>query len=249
MIKLILSGASGQMGRVIARCVGSRNDCTVVAGIDRVSTMSEGFHIFASAAECTVPADVIIDFSHPSALESLLQMAQQRGIGVVISTTGLSQDQVALIHQAANKIPVFYSANMSLGVSLMLELAKTAARVLGHDFDIEIIEKHHNQKIDAPSGTALMLADGIAQVLDESPQYVYDRHSQRKKRTKNEIGLHAVRGGSIVGEHDILFAGRDEQLIIRHVASSKEIFATGSINAALFLAGKAPGLYTMKDLI
>ncbi len=249
MIKIILSGAGGTMGQVIAKCVTQRNDCTVVAGIDPNSQVDAGFHIFTKAMDCDLPADVIIDFSHPAALEGLLELALHKKLPVVVATTGLSGEQVAKIHEAAKHIPVFFSANMSLGVNLMRELAKIATRVLGDLFDIEIVEKHHNQKIDAPSGTALMLADAISEEMQEHPQYVYDRHSQRKKRTKNEIGMHAVRGGTIVGEHDILFAGRDEVLTISHSATSKEIFATGAISAAVFLYGKKPGLYDMSNLI
>lgn len=249
MIKLILSGANGKMGRVIALCAAERNDCTVVAGIDPNTGAGDGFHVFASAAECDVPADVIIDFSHPSALEPLLELALRRSLPVVVATTGLSAEQVEKVHEAAKSIPVFYTANMSLGVNLMVELAKTAARVLGTSYDIEIVERHHNQKIDAPSGTALMLADQISSVLPEQPQYVYDRHSQRQKRSQNEIGLHAVRGGTIVGDHEVIFAGRDEVLTISHSAASKEVFATGALRAALFLAGQPAGLYTMADLI
>lgn len=249
MTKIILSGANGHMGRVIARLIAARGDCTVVAGIDPAPGMHDGFHVFSSAADCTVPADVIIDFSHPAALDPLLEMALGRNLPVVVCTTGLSAGQIEKIREAAETIPVFHSANMSLGVNLMLELCKTAARVLGGDFDIEIVEKHHNQKIDAPSGTALMLADGISTVLDSAPQYVYDRHSARKKRQKNEIGLHAVRGGTIIGDHDVLFAGLDEVLTISHSAASKEVFATGSVSAALFMKGKPAGLYTMADLI
>jgi 4-hydroxy-tetrahydrodipicolinate reductase len=167
----------------------------------------------------------------------------------VIATTGLNSEQVEKIREAAKSIPVFFTANMSLGVNLMLELAKAATRVLGADFDIEIVEKHHNQKIDAPSGTALMLADGINDAAEAPMQYVYDRHSQRKKRQKNEIGLHAVRGGTIVGEHDIIFAGRDEVLTISHAAMSKEIFATGAIRASLFLSDRPVGLYSMADMM
>lgn len=249
MIRIILSGCNGKMGRVIAGCIQERSDCLIVAGIDPNTEIGGSFVVFPTAAECTVPADVIIDFSHPAALDALLAMAVDRNLPVVIATTGLSSEQVERIGETAESIPVFFTANMSLGVNLMLELAKTAARLLGRDFDIEIVEKHHNQKIDAPSGTALMLADGISSVLDVPSQYVYDRHSQRKKRAKNEIGLHAIRGGTIVGEHDVIFAGRDEVFTISHSASSKEIFATGSINAALFLSGKPRGLYSMADLI
>lgn len=249
MIRIIISGINGNMGQVIRRCVEERQDCTVVAGIDKNTDPSGGYHVFEVPADCAVDADVIIDFSHPAVLEPLLEMAVSRRLPVVIATTGLSEAQIARIGEAAGQIPVFFTANMSLGVNLMRELAKIAARVLGSDFDIEIIEKHHNRKIDAPSGTALMLADAIAGELAHTSQYVYDRHSQRKKRAKNEIGLHAVRGGTIVGEHEILFAGRDEVLTISHVATSREIFATGAVNAAAFLHGRAPGLYGMADLI
>jgi 4-hydroxy-tetrahydrodipicolinate reductase len=237
------------MGRMIARCVSQREDCVIVAGIDPAAGSDLGFPVYADAAACDVPADVIIDFSHPAALEGLLAMALARKIPAVIATTGLNPEQVEKIKAAAKSIPVFFTANMSLGVNLMLELARAATRVLGADFDVEIVEKHHNQKIDAPSGTALMLADGISDAADSPMQYVYDRHSQRKKRQKNEIGLHAVRGGTIVGEHDILFAGRDEVLTISHSAMSKEVFATGAIRAALFLREQKAGLYSMKDMM
>lgn len=249
MTRIILSGANGFMGRVITRCAAERDDCTIVAGIDRNAQANADFPVFASPAEVTVEADVIIDFSHPSALEPLLKMAKEKNLAAVISTTGLSEEQVALVSETAKKIPILRSANMSLGVNLIRELARTAARVLGKEYDIEIVEKHHNRKLDAPSGTALMLADGISEVLDDEPQYIYDRHSRRSKREKNEIGLHAVRGGTIVGEHDIIFAGHDEVITISHSAASREVFATGSINAALFLADKPAGLYSMQDMM
>lgn len=249
MVRIILSGCNGHMGHVISHSVAQRDDCTVVAGIDLNTEMRQGYPVFSTAAECSAEADVIVDFSHPAALDSLLAMAVSKKLPVVVATTGLSQEQVAKVRETARTIPVFYTANMSLGINLMQELCKTAARVLGAGFDIEIVEKHHNQKIDAPSGTALMLADSISEALPATPQYVYDRHSQRKKRTKNEIGLHAVRGGTIVGEHEVIFAGRDEVFTIHHSAASKEIFATGALSAAVFLAGKPTGLYTMADVI
>lgn len=249
MVRIILSGCNGKMGRVISRSVSERDDCTVVAGIDLNTAMTDGYPVFATPRECEAAADVVVDFSHPAVLDPLLVMAVARKLPIVICTTGLSQDQIERIHDAAITIPVFFSANMSLGVNLMRELCKTAARLLGTEFDIEIVEKHHNQKIDAPSGTALMLADSISEVFPTPPQYVYDRHSQRKKRTKSEIGLHAVRGGTIVGEHEVIFAGRDEVLTITHSAASKEIFATGALSAALYLAGKPAGLYSMADIV
>ncbi len=249
MTRIILSGANGTMGRVIAASVRERSDCTIVAGIDPNVEMSDGFHVFPKAADCHADADIIVDFSHPLALEPLLSMATTRKLPIVIATTGLGATQIEQINVASKQIPVFFTFNMSLGVNLMVELAKTAARVLGNDFDIEIIEKHHNKKIDAPSGTALMLADGISSMFAEPPQHVYDRHSSRKPRSKNEIGIHALRGGTIVGEHEVVFAGKDEIVTISHSARSKQVFATGAINAAIFLASKSAGLYSMSDLI
>jgi 4-hydroxy-tetrahydrodipicolinate reductase len=237
------------MGRVITECVAAREDCLIVAGIDLNTAMHGGYPVFADAESCDVPADVLVDFSHPSALTSLLALVKARKLPAVISTTGLSADQVEEIKAAAKDIPLFFSANMSLGVSLLLELSKTAAWLLGGDFDIEIVERHHNQKIDAPSGTALMLADAVSSVLPHGAPYVYDRHSRRQKRGRNEIGIHAIRGGTITGDHDVIFAGRDEVLTLSHSAASKEVFATGSLTAALFLAGKPAGLYTMADLV
>ena len=178
-----------------------------------------------------------------------MKYAKENNLPIVVATTGLSDEQKNDLAQAANTIPVFFSANMSIGVSLIAQLAKTAASVLGKDFDIEIIEKHHNQKIDAPSGTALMLADAVSEVMPDEMTYEYNRQAKRSKRTSNEIGIHAVRGGTIVGEHDIIFAGRDEVITISHSAASKEVFAVGAVNAALFLVNKEPKLYSMKDFV
>ena len=249
MKRIVLSGCNGKMGRMITSCVKERDDCTIVAGIDISGTALDAFPVFTSPAECQVEADVVIDFSHPSALEPLLSYAIQQRLPAVIATTGLSEEQIQKIHSASHQIPVFFTANMSLGVTLLAELAKKAAEILGSQFDIEIVEKHHNQKIDAPSGTALMLADAVSQVLPQAPQYVYDRHAVRKKRSKNEIGIHSVRGGTIVGEHEIIFAGRDEVITLSHSAASKEVFATGSVNAALFLCAQKPELYDMSHLV
>ena len=250
MINIILSGCNGKMGRVITASAAIRDDVQIVAGLDALDTTeNSGYPVFAKADLCDIPADVIIDFSHPAALASLLNLAVNRSLPLVLATTGMSPEQLADIEKAADSVPVFFTANMSLGVNLLLELSKMAAKLLGNDFDIEIIEKHHNQKIDAPSGTALMLANGISSVLPREPVYTYDRHSRRGKRSKNEIGIHAIRGGTITGEHDVLFAGQDEVLTLSHSAASKEVFATGCINAALFLSGKPAGLYNMADLI
>lgn len=249
MTRILLSGCNGKMGRVITACVAERCDCKIVAGFDINTESHAGFPVFAKPANCSLEGDVLIDFSHPSALTGALQYALEHRIPAVIATTGLSPEQVEEVKKAAGQIPVFYSGNMSLGISLITELARKAAAVLGGDFDIEIIEKHHNQKIDAPSGTALMLADALSEALDYEPKYVYERHSVRKKREKEEIGISSIRGGTIVGEHEILFAGRDEMVSISHTAMSKEIFAVGAVNAGLFLLRKAPGLYCMADLV
>ncbi len=249
MRRILLSGCNGKMGRMITSCVKDRDDCMIVAGIDISGTVLDAYPVFTSIEECSVDADVIIDFSHPSALEPLLDFAVKKQLPAVIATTGLSAEQINLIHEKANEVPLFFTFNMSLGVNLLAQLAKKAAAVLGNQFDIEIIEMHHNQKIDAPSGTALMLADAVSSSLESEPQYIYDRHAIRKKRSKNEIGIHSVRGGTIVGEHEVVFAGRDEVIKLSHSASSKEVFAVGSINAALFLCGKNNGLYDMGDLV
>ncbi len=248
MTRIILCGCSGKMGKNISTCVDNRNDCEIVAGVDVVEGACS-YPVFKSFNDVNVEADVIIDFSHPSVLNDLLSFAKKNKIPAVIATTGLNEQQIASTKEASNEIPLFFSANMSMGVSLISELAKKAAKLLQGDFDIEIVEAHHNQKIDAPSGTALMLADSISGALNEKPIYEFDRHSKRMKRTKNEIGIHAVRGGTIVGEHEIIFAGPDEVIKISHSAYSKQLFATGSVNAGLFLVGKPAGFYSMKDLV
>ncbi len=249
MTDILLCGCTGKMGRVVAELAAKRDDCQVIAGVDINNDPSIGFPVYPAAAEFTGKADVIIDFSHPSALETLLQYAVVSQTPVVVATTGLGNDQLDSVHAASERIPVFFSANMSIGVSLITELAEKAARVLGGSFDIEIVEKHHNQKIDAPSGTALMLANAIAAELENTPDYEYDRHAKRAPRGKNEIGIHAVRGGTITGEHEIIFAGHDEIVTISHSARSKQIFAAGAVNAAVFIKSKPAGLYAMKDLV
>lgn len=249
MLDILLSGCGGKMGRAISRCAADRDDCRVVAGIDRTGEGGGDFPVFASPALCQVAGDVIVDFSHPSMTIPLLAFALDRKLPIVVATTGLGNEQTEKIREASRQIPVFFTANMSLGVNLLAGLCKQAAAVLGRDFDIEIVERHHNQKLDAPSGTALMLADTVSSVLEEESQYVYDRHSRRKKREHSEIGIHAVRGGTIVGEHDVIFAGRDEVITLSHAAYSKDVFAVGALNAALFLKGCRPGLYSMADLI
>lgn len=248
MTKIILSGANGKMGRVIQNVVSLRDDCEIVAGVD-LNTESTSFPVYADINEITEKADVIIDFSNPVLLDNLLAYSKANKMPLVIATTGYDDNQKAQINDASKECPIFFTYNMSMGINLLANLAKKAVLVLGSDFDIEIIEKHHNQKIDAPSGTALMLADAICDEIDNDMKYEYDRHSKREKRTKNEIGLHAVRGGTIVGEHDIMFCGRDEIITLSHSARSKEIFAVGAVNAAVYMNGKDAGLYDMAELI
>ena len=249
MTHIAISGANGKMGRVIYNVISAREDCDVIAGIDLNTEQYADFPIVSSVSDLPAKPDVIIDFSHPSVLESILGYALSTGTPLVLATTGYADEQIASIKKAAEQIPVFFTFNLSLGINLLVDLAKRATAILGEQFDIEIVEKHHNQKIDAPSGTAIMLANAINETLDNKMQYTYDRHSQRKKREKNEIGIHAIRGGTIVGEHDVIFAGRDEVITLSHQASSKEVFAVGSVNAAVFMHGKKSGLYTMSDLI
>lgn len=248
MTRIILSGCLGHMGHVITECVRRREDCEIVAGVD-IGEGTADYPVFKSFADLTVDGDVIIDFSHPSVLDGLLAYATAHKCAAVVATTGLSDEQIAKLKSASQDTPIFFSANMSIGVNLVAELAAKAARVLEGAFDIEIVEMHHNQKIDAPSGTALMLADAISDALTEKPHYEFDRHSKRAKRDPHEIGIHAVRGGTIVGEHEILFAGLDEVIKISHSARSKDLFAVGAVNAAVFLKDKPAKLYSMKDLV
>lgn len=249
MTDLIITGANGKMGRVLQEIIANRNDCRIVAGVDLNTEANGSFPVYATIAEVKEKADAIIDFSNPVLLDDLLAYSKETNTSLVIATTGYSDEEKKKIVNASKSCPIFFTYNMSMGINLLASLAKKAAEVLGSEFDIEIVEKHHNQKIDAPSGTALMLADAICDVIDEPMKYEYDRHSKREKRTKNEIGLHAIRGGTIVGEHDIIFAGRDEIITLSHSARSKEIFAVGAVNAAVYMSGKDAGLYDMKELI
>ena len=249
MTRIAICGACGKMGRFINDVIQGRDDCEVTAGIDKFGSAYDSFEVVKTPGEMKEKPDVIIDFSHPSALGELLSYGLENNVPLVLATTGYNEQELAEIHKAAEQVPVFFTFNMTLGINLMAELAKTAAKVLGGQYDIEIIEKHHNQKIDAPSGTAIMLADAVNSVLEPRYTYVYDRHSVRAKRTKTEIGMHAIRGGTIVGEHEILFAGRDEVISLKHEAHSKQVFAVGAVNAAVFLSGKEAGLYDMSDLL
>ncbi len=249
MINVTLCGANGKMGRACTDLISGRDDCQGISGVDLVTERNSDFPVFANISQLPLTPDVIIDFTHPSGLNALLDYCISTGTPAVIATTGFSSEQIEQIKKASEQVPIFFSFNMSLGINLLASLAKSAAKVLGGQFDIEILEKHHNQKIDAPSGTAIMLADAINETLDNKYHYVYDRHSQRMKREKYEIGMHSVRGGTIVGEHDIIFAGRDEVITLSHSAASKEVFAVGAVNAAVFLAKKQPGLYDMSSML
>ncbi len=248
MLQIVLSGCNGKMGRVITDIVNKRDDLAICAGVDLDTSSNGPFPVFKNFSDIKCDADVIIDFSTPALIGSILLFAKERKIPVVIATTGYSDEQIALIKEASKEIPVFFSFNMSLGINLLAELSRKAAAILG-DFDIEIIEKHHNQKIDAPSGTAILLANEINDELSGKMSFEYDRHLKREKRTKAEIGIHSVRGGTIVGEHEVIFAGRDETITLSHSARSKEVFAVGAVNAAAFVAKKDKGLYSMKELV
>lgn len=249
MTRIILTGCCGKMGHVIQSIISSRNDCEIVAGVDVYDSKDCDFPVYSSINEIEQEADALIDFSNPSLLDSILEYGKSTNTSLVIATTGYDDCQKKQIELASKECAVFFTYNYSMGVNLLASLAKKAVEVLGDGFDIEIIEKHHNQKIDAPSGTALMLADAINEEVDNRMKYEYDRHSKREKRTKNEIGIHAVRGGTIVGEHEIIFAGRDEIITLSHSARSKEIFAVGAVNAAVFMTGKERGMYDMSQLI
>lgn len=248
MLKILLHGAGGKMGRVVAATIAARTDMEIVAGVDPVE-MTAAFPVYKSLADVKEKADVIIDFSLAKAVPALLQYVEATNTPVVLCTTGLTEEMNAELVRVSQKTAVFKSGNMSLGINLLISLIKKAAPILADaGFDIEVVEKHHNLKIDAPSGTALMLADAAKDSV-ENCTYVYDRHPLHQKRTKNEIGIHSIRGGTIVGEHDVIFAGLDEVVTLSHHAASKEVFATGAVKAARFLAGKGPGLYNMDDVL
>ncbi|MEG2843520.1 MAG: 4-hydroxy-tetrahydrodipicolinate reductase [Ruthenibacterium sp.] len=248
MTRIIIQGIHGKMGQTLCTMIAQRTDCIVAAGIDS-KVLPCAVPVFPTLAKCDVAADVLIDFSNPSATEAALSVCAEKHLPCVICTTGLSAETQNKIKQISVETAVFQSANMSIGINLLILLAKQANTILGTDFDVEIIEKHHHNKMDAPSGTALMLADAICDTGTAPYTYQYDRHAQRKKRERNEIGIHSVRGGSIVGEHEVLFAGQDEVITLSHSATSRTVFANGAINAALFLSDRPAGLYEMKDLL
>lgn len=250
MTKVIMNGCNGHMGRVISDLCQADPDMEIAAGVDICTDKHYSYPVFASIEECDVPADAIIDFSHVSCIDALLKYSVKKQIPVVLCTTGLSEEQLKAVEEASKRVAVLKSANMSLGINTLMDLVKKAAQVLAPaGFDMEIVEKHHNQKLDAPSGTAIALADSINEGLSQDYEYKYDRSQERKKREKYEIGIQAVRGGNIVGEHEVIFAGMDEVITFKHTAYSKGIFGKGAIEAAKFLAGKPAGYYDMSDVI
>ena len=249
MTRIIMNGCNGKMGQVITRLAAEDSDAEIVAGFDIKDDKENTYPVFTNPEEFEGEADVVIDFSHPSSLTGILSFCKKRKLPVIICTTGLSSEQKEEFKEASKEIPVFFSANMSIGINLLIDLAKKAAKLLEGSFDIEIVERHHNQKIDAPSGTALAIADGIDEALSFPAEYVYDRHSVRRKRKNTEIGISAVRGGTIAGDHEVIFAGNDEVIELSHHAHSKEVFAVGAIKAAKFIKGKTAGMYDMNDLI
>ena len=250
MVKIIMHGCNGHMGQVISGIVEKDPDAEIVAGIDIADQGKNSYPVFTDIDACQVEADAIIDFSSAKATDKLLEYSAARQIPVVLCSTGLSEEQLAKVEETSKKVAVLKSANMSLGINTLLKLVQDAAKVLATaGFDMEIVEKHHRLKVDAPSGTALALADSINEAMDNKYHYVYDRSQKREKRDDKEIGISAVRGGTIVGEHEIIFAGQDEVIEFKHTAYSKAIFGKGAVEAAKFLAGKPAGRYDMSDVI
>lgn len=250
MIQIVLSGCAGRMGQVITQLVSEDPQICIAAGVDVAAPKEASYPVFSSFGEINVPADVIVDFSSPKAFDSMMDYAEETGTPAVVCTTGLSQEQLERLEKSSGKVAVLRSANMSVGINLLMKLLKQAAPVLAEaGFDIEIVEQHHNRKKDAPSGTAIALADSINEAMDGRYEYKYDRSTVYEQRSANEIGISAVRGGTIVGIHDVIFAGTDEVIELRHTAYSRAIFAKGAVAAAKYLAGKKPGYYQMSDVI
>ncbi len=244
-MRIILNGCLGRMGRAVAE---KAAEDTIVAGVD-IAAGSADYPVYTTLTACEEAADAVIDFSNPATLAAELAYVTEKKLPLVLCTTGLSAEQIAAVNEAAKQVPVFFSSNMSLGVGLLAALTKKAAAVLGDTFDIEIVEMHHNQKLDAPSGTALMLADAAKEGVAYQPAYTYTRHDRRQKREKNEIGIAALRGGNIVGEHQVHFCGQDETVILTHRAGNRSLFAAGALAAARFLQGKPAGMYNMNNLM
>lgn len=250
MVRAIMHGCNGRMGQVVSGLVKEDTGIEFVAGIDSYTEKKNDYPVFAKISDCNVEADVIIDFSNAAAVDDLLDYCVEKQVPVVLCSTGLSEEQLQNVEEASKKVAVLKSANMSLGINLLLKLLQNATRVLAPaGYDIELVERHHNQKLDAPSGTAIALADSINESMDNAYEYVYDRSQVRKKRDAKEIGISAVRGGTIVGEHEVIYAGTDEVIEFKHTAYSRTVFGKGAVEAAKFLAGKEAGRYDMADVI
>ena len=246
MLKVIINGCSGKMGRVLTKCINEEDGLELLCGVSYQNTEDLNFKTYSTMNEIDEKSDVVIDFSHHSTLDDVLNYTIKTKTPLVIATTGYNDEELGKIYEASKIIPIFHSYNMSLGINVLLRLVKESAKVLG-DFDIEVIEKHHNKKVDAPSGTAVMIANAIKKVLP-SLKNNYGRYGREAKRKEDEIGIHAIRGGTIVGEHDVIFAGHDEIVEIKHMAQSKDIFAKGSIAAAKFIVAQEPGYYNMDNM-
>lgn len=250
MVKVLMHGCNGRMGQMITSIVKESEDMEIVAGVDIFDQGKNEYPVFSSIAECNVDFDVVIDFSTAKVVDSLLDFCVANNKPCVLCTTGLSEEQLNKVDESAKKVAILRSANMSLGINMLFKLLKQATEILAPaGFDIEIVEKHHNQKLDAPSGTALALGDAVNEALNNEYEYVFDRSQRREKRPKKEIGYSAVRGGTIVGDHDVIFAGQDEVITFSHTAYSRAVFAKGAVSAAKFLFDKGPGLYNMSDVI
>ena len=250
MIKMMMHGCNGKMGRMITEIVKGDGNAVIAAGVDTYTGVQNDYPVFESIDKCDVDVDVVIDFSTAGAVDGLLAYCVEKKLPVVLCTTGLSEEQQRRVEETAGTAAVLQSANMSLGVNLLLKLVEAGARALAPaGFDMEIVEKHHSRKLDAPSGTAIALAEAANRAMGDAYHYVYDRSGRRQKRDPREIGISSVRGGSIVGEHDVIFAGMDEIVTLSHTAFSRSIFAKGALEAAVFLAGKEPGLYSMADVL
>lgn len=250
MVKILMHGCNGKMGRMITEIVKNEEDTVIAAGVDKFTGIPNDYPVFEKIAQCDVDVDVVIDFSNAGAVDELLDYCVKKSLPVVLCTTGLSDEQLKKVDECSEKIAVLKSANMSMGINLLLKLLKDAAKVLAPaGYDIELVEKHHNQKLDAPSGTALALADSINEAMGNEYEYVYDRSQVRKKRDAKEIGISAVRAGTIVGEHEVIFAGTDEVIEFKHTAYSRSVFAKGAVEAGKFLAGQPAGMYDMGDVI
>ena len=250
MVKILMHGCNGKMGRMITEIVKNEEDAVIAAGVDKFTGNPNDYLVFEEITQCDVDVDVVIDFSNAGAVDELLDYCVKKSLPVVLCTTGLSDEQLKKVDECSEKIAVLKSANMSMGINLLLKLLKDAAKVLAPaGYDIELVEKHHNQKLDAPSGTALALADSINEAMGNEYEYVYDRSQVRKKRDAKEIGISAVRAGTIVGEHEVIFAGTDEVIEFKHTAYSRSVFAKGAVEAGKFLAGQPAGMYDMGDVI